>query len=232
MTGIERITERILADAKERARVILETAQNDCRALAEDFAARADALRDAIAERAMREGEDVIARARSSAARTRRNLLLDARRRVLDEAFEAAKREICDTDYGKYRELLVALLSSALIAQADAERESIALGDEVAKIEAYEVRMNAADRAALGAAVIEGARAVCERRIGAERFARVHLSDEDADIDGGLLLRFGAVEVNCSIAAVIGEVRRTLEPRVADILFAEEGDRESERDRS
>lgn len=229
MTGMERITERILADAKERARVILETAQSDCRALAEDFAARADALRDAIADRAMQEGEDVIARARSSAAMTRRNLLLDARRRMLDEAFAAAKREICDTDYGKYRELLVALLSCALIAQADAERASRALGDEVEEIAVYEVRMNQSDRTRFGSAVIEGARAVCERRIGTERFARVRLSEEDADIDGGLLLRFGAVEINCALSTVIAEVRRELEERVSAILFADV--QESERDR-
>ena len=232
MTGMERIIERILADAKEQARETLERAQEEGRLRAEHYAAEADAVRDRIVEHAVQEGERIITRARSEAAMTRSAILVAARRRLIDEAFENAKKEICDTDYGKYRELLVALLSCALIEQAEAEQRSLALGDEVDAIEAYEVCMNANDRARFGEDVIRLARAVCERRIGADRAARICLSGEDAAIDGGLLLRFGAVEINCALSVVIAEVRRELEDTVADILFGQEEPSEGECDRT
>lgn len=219
MTGLEKIKERILADAKERARIILEEAQNDCRRAAEDYAERAEAIREGIAARAMREGEDLIARARSASAMTRRNILLAAKGRMLDEAFDAAKAQICDTDYGKYRELLVALLSCALLEQAKQEQENLQYGDEIATFDSFEILLNQADRARFGESILEGARKVTERRIGAERTAKLRLSAECADIDGGLILRYGDVETNCSISVLLAEMRRELESRIATILF-------------
>ena len=219
MKGIDKITGRILADAKERARMTLEEAQSDCRNAAAEYAARAAAIREEIAERAMEEGEHIIARARSAAAMTRRNILLAAKSELLDQTFEAAKKQICDTDYGKYRELLVALLSCALLEQAKEEQKSLEYGDEVAEFDTFEVLFNETDRARFGESVIEGARRVTERRIGAERAAKLRLSHECADIDGGLILRYGEVETNCSITVLLQEMRRELESRISAILF-------------
>lgn len=220
MTGLEKITERILAEAKEEARVILEEAQNDCRRAAEEYAARVEAIRERIDARAMREGEEMVARARSAAAMARRDILIAAKAKVLDETFAAAKAQICDTDYGKYRELLIALLSCALIDQAKSEQESLELGDEVAEFDTFEVLMNETDRERFGTTILEGARKVCERRIGTERVEKLRLSDEAADIEGGLILRYGSVETNCSISVLLSEMRRDLEPKIAALLFS------------
>jgi V/A-type H+-transporting ATPase subunit E len=219
MKGLDKITDRILADAKDRARAVLESAQSDCRLAAAEYAARADAIAEEISERAMREGEQMIARSRSAAAMARRNILLAAKAEMLDEAFEAAKKQICDTDYGKYRELLVALLSCALMEQASDERKTLAFGDEVTEFDTFEVLFNENDRARFGESVIEGARRVTERRIGAERAAKLRLSAECADIDGGLILRYGDVETNCSLAVLLREMRRELEGKISAILF-------------
>ena len=48
-----------------------------------------------------------------------------------NEAFEAARAEVLDTDFGKYRELLTALLAQALVEEAKNAERSLALGDEV-----------------------------------------------------------------------------------------------------
>ena len=219
MTGLDKIIERILADAKERARAILEGAQSDCQHAVAAYNERANNIREEIADRALQEGEQLIARARSAAAMTRRNILLDAKSEMLDEAFAAAKAQICDTDYGKYRELLVALLSCALLQQAKGEQDALGYGDEVEEIDSFEVLFNESDRASLGEGVIEGARRVTERRIGAERVSGLRLSSECADIDGGLILRCGDVEINCSITVLLQEMKRELEGKINSILF-------------
>lgn len=219
MNGLDKITDRILTDAKDKARRILEEAQNDCRQAAQDYADKADAIRDRIATRTMQEGEALIARARSSAAMTRRDILMATKAKLLNEAFEAAKAQICDTDYGKYRELLVALLSCALLEQAQNEQTSLELGDEIEEFEVFEVLMSKADKERFGTAVLEGARKVTERRIGSARTEKLRLSEEDADIEGGLILRYGNVETNCSISALLAGMRRELEPKISAILF-------------
>ena len=219
MTGLDKITERILEDAKEKARAILETAQNDCRQSALEYADRANAIRDDIAERAEAEGEAIIARSRSNAATARRDILLAAKAELLDETFAAAKAHICETDYGKYRELLVALLSCALLEQAKSEQAGIEMGDEVASFDTYEVFLNRHDLDRYGSRIIEDARRVTERRIGSHRTAKLRLSETPVDIDGGLILRYGDVETNCSLTVLLREMRRELEGKISDILF-------------
>lgn len=219
MTGLEKIIHRIREDARERATAILESAGKDCEAVATEYAQRADRIRRESAQHTLQEGEELISRTRSAAAMTRRNILLEARAQVLDEAFEAARGEICDTDYGKYRELLVALLSCALLEQVKSEKESLALGDEITPVEYYEVALNATDLPRFGKSVMEGVRRVAERRIGTERMAKLRLCETPAEIDGGLILRYGSVEVNCSLTALLAGMRQELEERVLAVLF-------------
>lgn len=224
MTGLDKIIDRILGDAKERAREILETAQADCRKMAEDFAARADRIREELALGAEEKGEAIVARARATTAKNRRDLLLKTKNALVDEAFEAAKREVVDTDFGKYRELLTALLTSALIEEAKNAEQTLAFGDEVTEFDTFEVVMNEKDRAAYGEEVVEAAKRAAYRRIGAERAEKVRLSSRTAPIDGGLILCYGSIEVNCSLSMLMAEMRKALEAKVAAILFAEDGE--------
>lgn len=225
MTGLDKIIDRIHADAKEKAREILEAAQADCRTMAQDFAARADKIREDLAAETERKGEAIVSRARSTVAANRRNLLLKTKNALIDEAFEAARREVIDTKFGKYRELLTALLTSALIEEAENAERTLAFGDEVTEFDAYEVVMNENDRAAYGQEVVEAAKHAAYRRIGAARAEKVRLSERTAPIDGGLILCYGSIEVNCSLSMLMAEMRKALEARVAAILFGEDGDK-------
>lgn len=222
MTGLEKITARIVAEGRERARVLLQQAEEECRATAAEYAARAEALRERLTSEAESERAVMVSRARADVEKARRELLTATRNALLDEAFEAAKRELCSTDYGKYRELLSALLVSALLEQDRVTRESVAMGDEVEEIDRFEVLLNAEDRERFGSAVVENARRVVERRIGYADAAKLCLAGETAPIEGGLVLRFGNVELNCSLSVILDELRRDMEQRVAEVLFAPE----------
>ena len=222
MTGLEKITERIKAEAKEKARGILLQAEQDCRGIAQEYAERAEATRERIKKESLARGEALIARSRTEAANTEREIVAAARAEMLDRAFALAGEELRATDYGKYRELLTALLVSALLEQDRAERESLAFGDEVESVERLEVVFNAEDREKFGKAVLDGARKTCERRIGAQKANSLCLSGGCAEIDGGLILRFGDVELNCSLAVLLADIRNELEGKVAALLFAEQ----------
>lgn len=219
MTGLDKIIDRILADAKENARMILEAAQKDCRACAEAHAARAEVLRQEIIDKAEAECEAIVASAKSTAATTARDIILTKRAALIDHAFEEAKKELLDTEFDKYSELLTALLTSALIEEARTADATAAYGDEATEFDTYEVIFNARDRAAYGEAVVENARRAVVRHIGAERAEKLMLSDKTANIDGGLILRFGNIEANCSLAMLMTQMRKDLEQKIAKTLF-------------
>ena len=222
MTGLDKIIERILADAKEDARVILETAQKDCRTAAEQHAARAEEIRAEIIKKAEEECEAIVTSAKSNAATTAKNIMLARRAELIDRAFDEAKKEIKSTEFGKYPELLTALLTSALIEEASTAATTAAYGDEITEFDAYEVIFNEADRDAYGESVVENARRAAYRHIGAERAAKLTLSNEAADIEGGLILRYGNIEANCSLAMLIAQMRKELEKQIEKTLFGEE----------
>ena len=219
MTGLEKILERIEGEARERASAILQRSEEECTALAREYAVRAEQTRERLEKEGLEAIEAVVNAARAQSEKTHTEILQSTRRRLLDEAFERAKHELCDTDFGKYRELLAALLVSALLEQDRAERQSVAFGDEIEEFERFEVLFNENDRERFGAQVVADARRTVERRIGAEKAAKLMLSEKTADIDGGLVLRFGDVELNCTLSVLMADIRHDLEGRVAEILF-------------
>lgn len=223
MTGLEKIIERIEGEARERASEILQQSEQECTALAMEYAARAEQTRERMEREGMEQIERIVNDARAQSEKTHSELLQSTRRALLDEAFDLARHELCDTDFGKYRELLCALLVSALLEQHRAEQQSIEFGDEVEEFECFEVLFNEKDRERFGAQVIADARRTVERRIGAQKAAKIELGAQCADIDGGLVLRFGDVELNCTLGVLMADIRRELETRVAGILFAEKG---------
>ena len=135
MTGLEKILERIEGEARERASAILQRSEEECMALAKEYAARAEQTRERLEKEGLAAIEATVNAARAQSEKTHTEILQSRRRALLDEAFERAKHELCDTDFGKYRELLSALLVSALLEQHRAEQQSVAFGDEIEEFE-------------------------------------------------------------------------------------------------
>ncbi len=222
MTGVGKITDRIAADAAKEAQATLGAAEVECRKLAEEYGNRTIGERDRVAERAQAEGQRMIERAKSTADMNHRAVLLAAKSALIDEVYEKARAKILDTDFGKYRELLTALLVSALLELAQSEEASAALGDETEPYDRIEVLFNHDDREKYGAAVVTEVRRRNERRIGTARLEKLCLSENTAAIDGGLVIRYGNIETNCSLSVLLAEMRRETEGKVASILFPEE----------
>ncbi len=222
MTGLDKIIERIRTEARARASRLLQDAERESTELAKEYATRSEQARARIEKEGLEAAEALLNAARAESEKTHTEILQRTRSALIDEAFERAKHEICDTDFGKYRELLCALLTTALLEQHRTEQQSIAFGDEVEPFERFEVLLNATDRERFGAQIVNDARRTVERRIGAEKASKLTLGEETVDISGGLVLRFGDVELNCTLDVLMADIRRDLTPRVSRILFGEQ----------
>lgn len=221
MTGLEKVTGKIIADAEADAREILARADAECAALRQKYQAEREAQLDALREQSDRECQAHIVRARSTAAMAKRNAVLEARAAILNEAYAAAEKQVRSMNGEQYLELLCKLLRSALKRQLEGEADSLRLYGEDISPASYEVILSNRDRDYYGERLMNAFRAGLGSKFSPIAMKKLCLSDETAPIDGGLILRAGLVETNCSLAMLMAETRRETETRVSRILFGD-----------
>ncbi len=221
MTGLEKVTGKIIADAEADAREILDRAEAECAAIREKYAAQLETELDALREANDRECQSLVVRARSSAAMAKRNAILEARAAILDEAYAAAEKQVRAMSGEQYLDLLCKMLRSALKRQIEGEEDSLRLYGEDISPEAYEVVLNSRDRDYYGEKLMGAFRVGLGAKFSLSVLAKLRLAADTAPIDGGLILRAGLVETNCSLSMLIAENRRETETRVSRILFGD-----------
>lgn len=220
--GLNKITEKILAEAQASAEKIIAEAKADCERIRAEYAARAAEIRRANEQEAAQKAADLIARAKSSVAMERRNRIGKTRSELIERAFEDAFREIETGSEKTYTDLVVGLLAAAIRELSETEERNLALygeEDESAALP-YEVVLNRKDREAIGKAVVEGARKKLKGTVSEARLNKIALAGDTAQINGGVLLRYGDVESNCSLEMIFSQLRRELETDVSRTLFA------------
>ena len=221
INGLNKITDKILSEAQAKADKILADAQAECDRINAECAERAEKIRTEISSEAEKGGMEYVARIRSTAATSKRNLLLQTKSDLIDGVFASVLEQTRTLELEKYNEILIGLLSAALLEQIESEDVSRNLyGDEEAIVpESYEVLFNQRDRDRSGKAVIEGVQKHLSGKVSAEKLARLTLANQTVNIDGGLVLRCGNVESNCSLAILFAQLREGLESEVARTLF-------------
>ena len=221
MTGLEKVTGKIIADAEADAREILSKADDECVAIREKHGAALEAELERLTEAGDRECQALIVRARSSAAMAKRNAILEARAAILNEAYAAAEKQVRTMNNEQYLDLLQKMLRSALKRQLEGEEESMRLyGEDIAPA-SYEVVLSPRDRDGLGEKLLTAFQSGYGAKLPAAAVRKLVLARDTAPIDGGLILRCGLVETNCSLAMLMAENRRETEARVSRILFGD-----------
>ena len=221
MTGLEKVTGKILADAEADAKEILDRAEAECAVIRERYAAEREAQLEALREQSDRDCQAHIVRARSTAAMTKRNAVLEARATILNSAYTAAEKQVRAMNSEQYLELLCKILRTALKEQLTAEADSLRLYGENISPDAYEIILTNRDRDFYGEKLMDHFRAGLGAKLAPAVLAKLRLSRETGQIDGGLILRAGPVEINCSLAMLMAETRRETETRVSHILFGD-----------
>lgn len=221
MTGLDKITGKIISEAKKDADGIIAEASKRCSEIMFEAGKDADKIRAELEEKAQKSAENIIARAKSSAAMQKRGALLAAKSRAVDKAFDTAYSEIMHLPEEKYCELLSKLTAEAFLSELDAERTNISLyGEEnVETPERYEIVFSKNDREKYGKIVLEGVGRIVIGKESRDTVAKLVISKKTADIDGGIILVCGDIEINCSLSSVFSQVRERLEPEISALLF-------------
>lgn len=192
MKGTEKIIAHIEADAQAQADAVLGEARQRCEAIKARFDEKAARLySDRIREgvKACQDQEDSALRISRMEAR---KSVLSVKQEMVEKSFDLAVQQIVALPDEKYTAFLANLVKKAGPA-----------GDE-------EIILNAADRARVGEALLKAVNA---------DGVKMKLSDETRDIKGGLILRRGSIETNCSVELLVELCRGELSAKLADVLF-------------
>lgn len=222
MVGLDKITQRIIADAQSSADGIISAAEQRCAEIEAEYAQKKQEIESTVEADAVSEGEEIKQRAKSMIAMYKRDSMLSLRARLIDGAFERALNYLLELDGDKYRQLLSDLMAKVICERVQSERDSMRLYGEDISPDKYEVMMNRKDADAHGRAVIDGARRAVVGKLSPELLDKLVLSEKNADIEGGFIIKCGDVGLNCSLKSIIEGIRPSLEAEVSAILFSDE----------
>ena len=220
VNGLQRITDKILGDARTRADEILDQARQESERITSEYAKEADALRRRLSLQAESEAKTFIEKTKASAAAQKSELLLSQKSKLVDEVFENAFEETLALGTAKYAEVVGGLVASAVYDFCRSEAENRALyGEEETEQYAFEILLNKKDRDACGEAVLASVRRKLGGKVPADVLDSMTISGQVRKIKGGAVVCYGPVECNCSLEMVFAQLRRELESEVCQTLF-------------
>ena len=198
MKGTEKIIAHIRADGDAEAKKIIDAASKQ----AEEK--RAESFKAALSEyeKLMQAGnaecEDILSGRRRIAGMGAKKSGLSVKQEMISAAFDAAREEIVNMPRDKYTQFLARMAA-----------EAAASGME-------EIVLNARDKAEVGKSVCKAANELLSAK---GTPGKLTVSEDTADISGGVIVRFGGIETNCSIDALIRQRRSGLSTEVAAAMF-------------
>ena len=198
MKGTEKIIAHIRADGDAEAKKIIDAASKQ----AEEK--RAESFKAALSEyeKLMQAGnaecEDILSGSRRIAEMEAKKSVLSVKQEMISAAFDAAREEIVNMPRDKYTQFLAGMAA-----------EAAASGME-------EIVLNARDKAEVGKSVCKAANELLSAK---GTPGKLTVSEDTADISGGVIVRFGGIETNCSIDALIRQRRSGLSTEVAAAMF-------------
>lgn len=198
MNGIEKITARILSDSQGAVEAVKQEAAARCAEIAAAGDAAAQDEYWKLLKKGTEDAEKRGERLESVAQLEAKKQILGAKQQLISEVFELAAEK--------------------LIAMPEDENVAFlaALAARASRTGAEDVIFTADTRDKIGAQVVEKANSIISA---AGKKAELKLSGESREMRGGLILRDGSIEMNCSLDALIDGVKNDVTGQVAEILF-------------
>jgi len=198
MNGIDKIAGKIAEDARSEADSILAGARAEAGTIADKYAALAKEEGEKTLAAGRKRAEEIGRRAASMADHEAKLQILATKQDMISKAFDQTMQKLLTLPKAEYVDLLARLACGAS-----------STGSE-------EIVLSAKDLKTCGNNVLESANYLLAK---AGKTDKLTLSAETGNFDGGLLLRSGKVETNCTLDAILRLSKEELVPEVTAALF-------------
>ena len=198
MKGIDKITSRIVADAEADCAAVKKDSDERCAAIKAEAEKKAQDEYWRLVREGVKDTEQRVQRMDRTARLEAKKSILNMKQDSVSRAFELAKDKIAELPERDYVGFLARMAAEAAVT-----------GQE-------EVILNARDASAVGAKAVKAA----NEALAAKGLpGTLTLSDTNRDMAGGLILKQGDIEVNCTVDTLLDLARGELAARVAQVLF-------------
>ena len=227
MNGIEKITARIQQDAGGEIAQIRQEAETQAAQIRSQYEAQARSEAEKAAETGRLAAQQQLERLEGAAEMEGKQRRLAAKQACIDRAFAQAKEKLLSLPEAEYVELLAKLAARSAVTGREQvvlnRRDREAVGQKVvaranqllAQAVAPDLpeELKASKAGGILTKVVTGASALLQGT------AMLSLAPDTAEIQGGLILRDGQVEVNCAFETQLRLLRESLAGQVAQTLF-------------
>lgn len=196
MAGIDNITKEILQEARTQAESILEEARRKAETIVADAVSEAAARTAEAKVRSDHEVAEYGKRVLSQIDMQKKQAILAGKQEIISDIIGKAQEKLQQQDDASWQDMVMKLIQKT--AQA---------GDG-------EILFPEADRKRLPA---DFAAKISQAAAAAGGTLKV--SDENADIRDGFILRYGGIEENCSLKALFEEKQEQLQDVVHQLLW-------------
>lgn len=194
MENISKILDAISAEGRAEADKIRTAGAKSAEEIRKLYQEEASIEEESILKKARKEAEEILQRGSSQAGITSRNIRLTARRQALEDTFTLALERMMQLPDKTKQDLYAKLIGT------------YTGGTEVT------VQLNQADSETLGKKLVNKA----EKNYG----IKVTVGEEPGAFLGGLILREGEIETNCTFEVMIQDTKKEKESEIAAVLFA------------
>lgn len=200
MNGINKITDRIAAEASAEIEAMHAETLQKCKEIGEACDKQAQEKYRKLMDEGRKDAELQGQRLAGAAVLESKKNVLAMKQGAVSKILDMAADRICNLPEDEYVAFLAKLASGAAVT-----------GEE-------EIILNDKDRSAVGKAVVKAANDSLKKRGIQPKFS---LSDTVGDFKGGLVVKQGDIVVNCCVETMIEMSRDRLASQVAEILFSE-----------
>lgn len=198
MKGIDKITARIEAEAIAEAAHLEEEGKARCQAIAAEAEVKAQERYWQCIQAGAKAAEERRQRLGKTADMEARKSILSYKQAIVAEAFGKAEQKLRSLSGEEYVDFLASMAARAAVTGTE------------------EILLSGKDRP-MGAEVAARANTLLSA---GGKTAKLSLSAQMGDFDGGLILRQGNISVNCTVEALMHQAREDMAAEVAAALFS------------
>ena len=198
MKGIDRISQRLIADAEAEIAALNEETEGKRTAILDEYRQKAQEAYENRMQEGTKACEARIQRLSSTAETEARKAILSFKQEMVSGIFTDAVQKLTELPREDYISFLAAQAAKAA-----------SFGTE-------ELVFNEKDAASVGKEVVKAANALLREK---GLVGGLTVSGETREIPGGVIVRQGNIEVNCAVDTLVQMSRSELASQVAEILF-------------
>lgn len=193
MTGLEKIVNQINADTDVICKRIFAQRCEKCKSISESAYEKADLVKNSAEIKAREIYNEITTRAYSSAEIEKRKILLTARQKAIADGINNARTHILDLPDSEYFNFIYNLISAYSLNRVGL------------------IRLNSRDLNRLTEDFTKTANSFTN--------GSLSLATLPVNIDGGFILSYDGIDVNCSLNSLFAGNIDRISDAVADILF-------------